>query len=243
MVHALRETHRISRQVGDNPLLAARRVHLVHNIMKGGSRGAVDHRCPSGRIRDSPLLGRGARGLAIRIGSGPECRPDPPIAREELPAQKRGDYDPEIKRLASCPQPPSPRAWDWLSLKRWQIEGRIREFLGEAVPFLNKGPGTTPNLWYAIALDVLVLCSTQEPSRTQRAPMAAMATTMLTSSAVPPFVRTQVDRLAFHHGRCDDEVSAIRAARADPARRSTGKRPAPSRPPPGPRPGSSGHEG
>ena len=65
MVHALRETDRISRQVGDNPLLAARRVHLVHNIMKGGSRGAVDHRCPSGRIRDSPLLDRGARGLAI----------------------------------------------------------------------------------------------------------------------------------------------------------------------------------
>ena len=208
MVRALRATDRISRLTGDNPLLAARRVHLVHNIMRVDVAARL--------IADALQLGfailrylaGGPAEWPSDHGPGPQGMPDLPLALyhsnrivetiaeavEASPDQERIiAYHSEIKRLTNCPQPPSPRAWSWLSLKRWQIEGRTEEFVGKAAEFLSKGSGATPTLWYAVALDVLVLYTRHEPDHARKA-TAAMVATMATSSAVPAFVRTKVDQ-------------------------------------------------
>ena len=81
MVHALRETDRISRQGGDHPHLAARRVHLVHNIMKVdlAARSITDVLQVGFAILR--YLAEGPANWPSEFGPGPECRPDPPIAR------------------------------------------------------------------------------------------------------------------------------------------------------------------
>ena len=212
MVRALRETDRISRLTGDNPLLAARRVHLVHNIMKVDVAARLIADVPQMGFAILRYLTEGPAEWPSDYGPGPQRMPDPLIARyhsnrivetiaeavEASPDQERSAYHPEIKRLANCPQPPSLRAWSWLSLKRWQIEGKIEEFVGKAASFLSKGPGTTPTLWYAVALDILVLYARHEPDHVRKT-TAAMVATMATSSAVPSFVRTKVGRAVSRH--------------------------------------------
>ena len=213
MVRALRATDRISRLTGDNPLLAARRVHLVHNIMRVNVAARL--------IADGLQLGfailryltEGPAKWPSDYGPGSESMPHPLIALyhsnkivETIAEAVEGSPDqeriiachPEIKRLTNCPQPPSPRAWSWLSLKRCQIEGRTEEFVGNAASFLSKGPGTTPTLWYAVALDILVLYARHEPGHARKT-TAAMVATMAASSAVPSFVRAKVGRAVSRH--------------------------------------------
>ena len=205
MVQALRATDRISRLTGDNPLLAGRRVDLVHNIMKVNVAARLIADVPKMGFAILRYLKEGPAEWPSDYGPGPQRMPDPLIAQyhsnrivetiaealEASPDQERIAYHPEIKRLANCAQPPSSRAWSWLSLKRWQIEGKVEEFVGNAASFLSKGPGTTPTLWYAVALDILVLYATHEPDRARKT-TAAMVDTMATSAGVPSFVAVKL---------------------------------------------------
>ncbi len=214
MMNALSETDRMSRLTGDNATLSARRVHLVHNIMK------VD--AMSGSPTDTLKIGFGMlRYLAVGpaewpsdFGPGPQTRPDPLIAEfqsdkivetmakavHSLPDRECAAYCVETRRLANCPRPASPRAWSWLALKRWQFEGQAQDFLSAATSFLSAGPGATPKLWYAVALDVVVSYRKYEPEHARRA-TEAMVSTMATSPAVPSFVRTRAVKACGQEGR------------------------------------------
>lgn len=206
MVDALRETNRIADLIGDTAALSARRVHLVHNVMKvDAASGAAGDVLRIG----FPLLRYLAEGPGVwppGCGPGPETRPDPHIAEyqsnrivetiaeaaESHSGRECRAFCVETKRLADCRQPPSRRSWAWLRLKRWQFEGRAEEFLKGAASFLIAGPGAAPKLWFAVALDVLVLYWKHEPGEARKV-TALMVNTMATSPGVPSFVRTGVE--------------------------------------------------
>ena len=205
MEEALRQTDRISQLTGDNALLSARRVHLVHNIMKVDLASGTIPQVPRTGFAMLRFLAEGPSGWPLEFGPGPETRPDPPVAEYQsnkivetvaeaawpVSDRERRACWAETKRLVGCPQPPSGRAWAWLSLRRWQLERQSEEFLTEAASFLEAGPETTPKLWYAVALDVLEFCQDHQPDEAPRA-MEAMATTIATSPFAPDFVRARV---------------------------------------------------
>ncbi|MCY3677081.1 MAG: hypothetical protein F4Z31_13635 [Gemmatimonadetes bacterium] len=210
MVNALGETNRMS---GDNTTLSARRVHLVHNIMKvDAASGSPTDTLKMG-FRILRYLAMGPTEWPSDFGPGPQTKPNPLIAEyqsdkivetmagavESLPEGEYAPYCVETKRLSSWKQPPSPRAWSWLSLKRWQFEGQAQRFLSAAASFLSAGPGATPKLWYAVALDIVVSYREYEPERAGRA-TETMVSAIVNSPTAPSEVRT---RLATCYGAPD----------------------------------------
>ena len=209
MEEALRETDRISDMTGDNATLSARRVHLVHNIMRVSAAAGSTAEVPRLGFAVLLFLADGPAEWPSGFGCGPVTKPDSVAtehqsnkiaetiaeAIEALSEAECQTYSAATKRLMDCPQPPAPRVWAWLSLMRWQFENRTEEFLSEAAPFLRSGPGATPILWYAVALDVLE-SSREHTTKARMRATEAMVSAMLTSSATPSFVRT---RVASHH--------------------------------------------
>ena len=207
MLEALRETDCVSKLTGDNAALSARRIHLLHNIMKVDFASGLTTEVPRIGFAVLRYLAEGRAQWPSDFGPGPQIRPDPLAAEyqsnkivetiaeafDALADRECKVYGRETNRLVDCPRPPSSRAWAWLSLTHLQFMGRTEEFLREAGLFLREGPGVTPKLWYAIALAVLVSYRKHEPVEAPGA-TEAMVKTLATRSTVPSFVRTRVSR-------------------------------------------------
>lgn len=169
MEAAIRATDVLADAWGESRFTASRRIHLFHNIMRVDVRqGDPAAAMALGR----PLLARLA-GAPFDGALAALERDGPPIDAQvavgfcnAIAASVAEALAPlsaaEAAALLGDPLPPAANpavreaaGWGWLALKHAALaDGPVR-LLETAAPFLRAGPGRTPVLWCAAALELL----------------------------------------------------------------------------------------
>ena len=205
---AIASTERLASWWGEHDFIVSRLIHLKHNLMRVEAA--------SGAVRDA--IERGARLLehiaAVSTGQSPSTADAPTEGRlDDRVAGIHFDLVTETlselfvtvsaedarSALSSLRLPEhfdlhdGWRGLQWLALKSAALRAAPRRFLVTATSFLRAGRGTTPALWYAVALDLMQLLCVLDPESTSEDIMEIRAE--LTAGArVPACMRAAAAR-------------------------------------------------
>jgi hypothetical protein len=188
MVAALDATDRLAESWGNSPFIVCRRVDLAHNLMRVEMRrGAIGDAMERGTsllrfVASAALDGRIASALFdLIIGTIAEL-----VA--PLPADQARTLLASLAWLQRLGTVPSRRAAEWLAIKTAALGDDPARFLEAALPFLRAGRGTTPVLWYAVALDLVRLHRTLVPDAAPDA-LDRIVVELASAPRVPPCMR------------------------------------------------------